>query len=67
MIFFSTLTARGFLHRKEFKWKEYRSTGLISEKTEALSVELNKRIEEATSIYFETGKFFAIYLFCDGG
>ena len=30
--FFPTLTVRGPFHRKDFKWKKYGGTGLISEK-----------------------------------
>ena len=51
MIFFLTLTVRGPFHRKDFKWKKYGGTGLISEKTEALYAELNERAEAAISSY----------------
>ena len=43
---------RGPFHRKDFKWKKYGGTGLISEKTEALSVKLNERAEAATNTFF---------------
>ena len=43
MIVFLTLTVIGFFHRKDLKWKKYGGTGLISEKSEALYTELNKR------------------------
>ena len=49
MIFFLTLTGGGPFHRKDFKWKKkYGVTGLISEKTEVLYIELNERAEAAT-------------------
>ena len=57
MIFFLTLTVRGPFHRKDFKWKKYGGTGLISEKTEALYAELNERMEAATSSYTATDRF----------
>ena len=47
MIFFLTLTVRGPFHRKDFKWKKYGGTGLISEKTDVLYTELNERVEGA--------------------
>ena len=53
--FFLTLTVRGPFHRKEFKWKKYESTGLISDKTEVLYAELNERVEAATGSYSVTG------------
>ena len=37
--------------------KKYRSTGVISEKTEALYAELNQRAEAATSSYSVAGDF----------
>ena len=46
-----TLTVKGTSHRKDFKWKKYGGTGLISEKTEALYVELNERAAAAISSY----------------
>ena len=55
MIFFLTLTVSGPLHRKNFEWKKLGSTGLISEKTEVLYAELNKRAEAATGSYTVTG------------
>ena len=57
MNFFLTLTVRGPFHRKDFKLKKYGSTGLISEKTDALYAELNKRAEAAISSYSATGGF----------
>ena len=51
MIFFLTLTIRGAFFWKDFKWKKYGGTGLISKKTEALYAELNKRVQAATSSY----------------
>ena len=53
MIFFLTLTVRGPFHRKDFKWKKYGGTGLISEKTEAMYAELNESAEAVTA----TGDF----------
>ena len=44
-------------HRKDFKWKKYRDTGLVSEKTEDLFAELNYRVETATISYPATGEF----------
>ena len=55
MIFFSTLTVRGPFHREGFTWKWYGGTGLISEKTEVLYVELNERAEAAAGSYSVTG------------
>ena len=40
---------------KDFTWKKYGGTGLISEKTEVLYAELNKRAEAATDSYSGTG------------
>ena len=37
--------------------KKYRSTGIISEKTEALYAELNQRAEATTSSYSATADF----------
>ena len=42
---------------KDFKLKKYGSTGLTSEKTEALQAELNEREEAATSSYSATGDY----------
>ena len=44
-------------HRKEFKWKKYGCTGLVSEKTDALYAELNEKVEAATSSCSATGEF----------
>ena len=55
--FFLTLPVNGPFHRKDFKWKKYRGTGLISEKTEAFYVELNEKVEGATSSYSAPGDF----------
>ena len=55
--FFLTLTVRGPFHRKDFKWKKYGGTGLISEKTEALYAELNERAEAPTGSYSATCDF----------
>ena len=56
MICFSNFDCqrRGPFHRKDFKWKKYGDTGLISEKTEVLYAELNKRTEAATVSYSVT-------------
>ena len=55
-MFFVTLTVRGPFHRKDFKWeKKYGVTGLISEKTEILYAELNKKAEAAFGSYSVTG------------
>ena len=54
MIFFPTFTVRGPFHKKILSEKIYGGTGLISEKTEALYTELNKRAEVATSSYSAT-------------
>ena len=40
--FVLTLTVGGTFHRKDFKWKQYEGTGLISEQTEVLYAENNK-------------------------
>ena len=50
-----TLIVKGPFHRKDFKWKKYGGTGLISEKTEVLCTELNDRTEAATGSYHGTG------------
>ena len=55
--FFLTLTVKGPFHGKGFKEKKYMSTGLLSEKTEALYAELKKRAEAATSSYSVKGDF----------
>ena len=48
----------GPFHRKEFNLKKkYGGTGLVSENTEALYVEPNKRVEAATSSSSATDKF----------
>ena len=52
-----TLIVRGPFHRKDFKWKKYGGTGLISEKTEAMYAELNESAEAVTSSYSATGDF----------
>ena len=36
---------------KDFKWKKFWGTGLISEKTEVLYAELNERLKAAISSY----------------
>ena len=57
MIFFLTLTVRG--EDLSIGWilseKKYEGTRLISEKTEVLCAELNKRVKAATGIYAVTG------------
>ena len=53
--FFLTLVVRGPFHRKDFEWKKYGSTGLISEKAEVLYADLNERTEAVTSSYSVTG------------
>ena len=45
----------GPFHRKDFKWKKYEGTELISEKTEVLHAELKERAEAATGSYSVTG------------
>ena len=57
LLFFLTLTVRGPFHRKYFKWKKYRGTGLISEKTKTLYAELNERVEAAISSYYVAADF----------
>ena len=47
----------GPFHMKEFKWKKYGCTELVSEITKALYAELNERMEAATSSYSATGEF----------
>ena len=49
--FFSTLTVRRLFHRKDFRREKHVGTGLISEKPEAMHVELKERVEAATSSY----------------
>ena len=61
--FFLTLTIRRPFLRKDFKWRGYGSMGLLSEETEALITELNKRVEAATSSYSVAANFLQyIYL-----
>ena len=48
---FLTLTVRRPFHRENFKWRGCGSMQLLSEETEALHAELNKRVETATSSY----------------
>ena len=55
--FFLILNVRGPFRRKDFKWKKYGGTGLISEKTEVLFIEPNQRAEIATGSYSGTGIF----------
>ena len=55
MIFFLTLPVGVPFYWKDFKWKKYGGTGLISEKMLAFYVELNKNAEAASSSYSETG------------
>ena len=55
--FFLTLTVRGPLHRKDFKWKKHGGTRLISEKTEVLYVEFNNRAEATITSYSAPGDF----------
>ena len=54
-IFFLTLVVREPFHRKDFEWKKYGGTELISEKAEVLYADFNKRAEAATSSYSVTG------------
>ena len=60
--FFKIWLSEGLSIERIFNEKKYESTGLISEKTEALYVllyaVLNKRAEAATSSYSVTGDFF---------
>ena len=53
--FFLTLVVRGPFHRKDFEWKKYGGTELVSEKAEVLYADFNKRAEAATSSYSVTG------------
>ena len=46
------MTVRGPSEGKILSEKKYRGTALISEKTEALYVELNERAEAATNNFF---------------
>ena len=68
--FFKIWLSEGLSIERIFNEKKYESTGLISEKTEALYVllyaVLNKRAEAATSSYSVTGDFLYIYIhiFC---
>ena len=55
--FFLTLTVKRPFHRKDLSEKKYEGTGLISKNTEALHVELNKRVEASTSSYSAPGNF----------
>ena len=53
--FFLTLVVRGPFHRKDFEWKKYGGTELVSEKAEVLYAGFNKRAEAGTSSYSITG------------
>ena len=53
--FFLTLVVRGPFHRKDFEWKKYGGTELVSEKAKVLYADFNKRAEAATSSYSVTG------------
>ena len=55
--FFSTLAVRRPSIGRILSEKKYGGTGLLSEKTEALHAELNKRTEAATSSYFAEFEF----------
>ena len=44
------MTVRPF-HWKDFRWKKYGGTGLLSEEAEALHAEPNERAEAVTSSY----------------
>ena len=56
MMFFVTLIVREPFHRKDFKWEKKNGVkGLISEKTEVLYAERNKKAEAAFGSYFTTG------------
>ena len=55
--FFLILNIGGPFHGKNFSEKKHGVTGLIFEKREFLKVELNKRIEAATSGYSTVGNF----------
>ena len=55
MDFFLTLWLSEDLSYEDFKWKKCGGTGLLSEKTEVLYVELNEREEAATGSYSVTG------------
>ena len=54
-LFFLTLVVRGPFHRKDFEWKKYGGTGLVSEKAEVLYPDLHERAEAVTSSYSVTG------------
>ena len=54
-LFLLTLVVRGPFHRKDFEWKKYGGTGLVSEKVEVLYPDLNERAEAVTSSYSVTG------------
>ena len=59
---FLTLTVREPFHTNDFKSKKYGGTGSISEITEALYAELNKRAETATSSYSVSAIFYNIFI-----
>ena len=66
IIFFLTLTVRGPYHRKDSKWKKYGGTRLISDKTEALYVELNERAETATNNFLQYSCSVTMINNCEG-
>ena len=55
--FFPTSTVRGLFHRKDFRRGKHVGTGLISEKAEAMHVELKERVEAATNSYSAAAEF----------
>ena len=62
--FFLPLTVRRPFHRKDFKWKKYRGTFLLSKKTEALHAELRGKEEAANSSYSKAVDFLQ-YIYSD--
>ena len=61
--FFLILTVGGPFHWKDFKWEKEGGTGLISEKMEVFSAELNRRAEAVIDGYSQP-VIFTMHLFC---
>ena len=63
MIFFLTLAVRRIFHRKDFKWKKYRSTGLRSEKKGSFTCRNYQKNGRSHRLLFCRSWFFTISLF----
>ena len=62
--FFPFLTVRGPFHRKNFKWKNYGGTGLISEKMEVYMQNLTKERKQPPVVILQQAIFYNIFTMC---